>query len=674
MAYLDEKDSEILVEKVKEYADLKESLSNKTDVLNAQSTQEQYPNAQIVYNTIPKAISDYQIEDTMNRILYTTYPIIVDVTKGLYIGNTVSGIEFNSRVIIIPNEGCDLPASVNVTNALYSYNNITGEIIISNPIGNVTITAQCIETHPLVINVQYGTYTGGGSTIKDNQTITFTVIPSTGGSIEYQLPNSISVINASYTWDDITGVGTISNPTGDVTVQVNCIISSGAIDDIIEDYYNSYFGITNMDIPEFPMSGITDIQSEIGNGLNLRLYGLTDSEIIEAVSEYGDLFVQDGWDVSTDLYGDQTCERVYGNVKATIKIMDYSGQYGGYLRITAKGEETLDVSDINDIIQSYFSTQGITTSIPECPWIADSVIQSSTTQLKVYLSDMQTVDQDMSDYADLFEQDNWGIEYDGTYGDYTINKAFGNMSATIQLSNYSSYISITFSAAINYLVSDVNDLIQSYFSTQGITTSIPECPWIDATSINKPYTNRITVYGYSSQTGDQAIEDYADLFEQDGWTRGTNPAYNAPLLTKIFGASQASITLAPNAGTIVILLAVQAAPEPEPEGSPTFPFTEVNAFLQEYDLGFTVDSNLQFPGDNFVSITGESGGYHCYLVKIYSGDNVNTIESILLPTLTAAGYTQASQSSGIAYINEDYHEIDIRYDSNNNFTLLYFWE
>ena len=66
------------------------------------------------------------------------------VTPVLYTGDSVSG-----QLIVVPgNDNYALPAEISATNAsVQSYNNSTGEFVLSGISGNVTINATLIELY-----------------------------------------------------------------------------------------------------------------------------------------------------------------------------------------------------------------------------------------------------------------------------------------------------------------------------------------------------------------------------------------------------------------------------------------------------------------------------------------------------------------------------------------------
>ena len=71
-------------------------------------------------------------------------------------------------------------------------------------------------TYNITTTVTNGTYSGD-TTITDTATITITA------NSGYMLPDTVTVTGASQTWNKETGTLTLSNPTGDVTVEAVCV-------------------------------------------------------------------------------------------------------------------------------------------------------------------------------------------------------------------------------------------------------------------------------------------------------------------------------------------------------------------------------------------------------------------------------------------------------------------
>ncbi len=150
-----------------------------------------------------------------------TYSITTNVTNGTYSGDTTitdnGGV---ASVTIAPTGDYKLPASVSVSGADHTYNASTGVISLSNATGNVTISAVMdpLTEYSITVNETNGSHTGA-STIKESRTASLTFTPDSG----FGQPASVTVTGATYTWTRGTGVLSLSNPTGNVTVTYEAV-------------------------------------------------------------------------------------------------------------------------------------------------------------------------------------------------------------------------------------------------------------------------------------------------------------------------------------------------------------------------------------------------------------------------------------------------------------------
>jgi hypothetical protein len=90
-----------------------------------------------------------------------------------------------------------------------------------------TITASSVITVDEPIGAAYNIVTSltnctanGASTIVEEETASVTISANSG----YELPDTITVSGANYTWDKYTGTVVLSNPTGNVTVTVVAVV------------------------------------------------------------------------------------------------------------------------------------------------------------------------------------------------------------------------------------------------------------------------------------------------------------------------------------------------------------------------------------------------------------------------------------------------------------------
>ena len=148
----------------------------------------------------------------------TAYSCIGDITNGTASGAIAYPDTEEVEVIIYPEEGHNYPATVSLSNASYQYDENSGTVTLTNITGNVVVTATCPvkPTYTITPTISNGSYSGD-TEIVDNASGTIT--PSDG----YNLPESISVENANYDYDNTTGEVSFSAPTGNVTFSATCV-------------------------------------------------------------------------------------------------------------------------------------------------------------------------------------------------------------------------------------------------------------------------------------------------------------------------------------------------------------------------------------------------------------------------------------------------------------------
>ncbi|GEM_PF-403298 len=151
----------------------------------------------------------------------STFDVTINNTHGTNttLATITQGQE--EEITITPDNGYDLPDSVTVTGATYSYDSTTGKITLSEPTGNVTVTISCVALveRTITVTVTNGSYSGASTFTK---TADITITPSSGR----ELPTNISVTGATYTWNKTTGVISLSKPTADVVISVSCPVES----------------------------------------------------------------------------------------------------------------------------------------------------------------------------------------------------------------------------------------------------------------------------------------------------------------------------------------------------------------------------------------------------------------------------------------------------------------
>ena len=132
---------------------------------------------------------------------------------------TTIGIGETASIIITAPTGYNLPSKITVTGCEYTWEANTGVLDISNPTGNVAITAEGVaETYSVTVNL-----TGVTGESTNPTTVSY------GGSAtfkftaneNYELPVGVEQTGAtSYNWNKTTGTLVLANITGPVTITI----------------------------------------------------------------------------------------------------------------------------------------------------------------------------------------------------------------------------------------------------------------------------------------------------------------------------------------------------------------------------------------------------------------------------------------------------------------------
>lgn len=181
---------------------------------------------------------------------YNAYTITTIVSNGVSTGDTDIDEDGTATVTIVPNTGYLKPASVTVTGATHTY--ADGVVTLSNPTGDVSITAVCQPiSYSITRNITNGSTTGDTSIVTGG-TATVTIVPNTG----YDLPESITVVGATYTYAN--GVVTLSNPTGNVTITGICEESQSGGKDFANDSWTTIFNTVRAGTAEYNIGDIKE--------------------------------------------------------------------------------------------------------------------------------------------------------------------------------------------------------------------------------------------------------------------------------------------------------------------------------------------------------------------------------------------------------------------------------
>lgn len=154
----------------------------------------------------------------------TSYSISTSVSNGTYSGATQIQQGKTAVVTISPNTGYKLPTTVSVSGATSTYNSSTGEIELSEPTGDVNISASMVVATQYTVSTSLtGLTASGDSTIYENgtATVTLSVIDSSTKVLPTELT---SVTNAvSYSYNSSTGAVTINGATGNIVITASAI-------------------------------------------------------------------------------------------------------------------------------------------------------------------------------------------------------------------------------------------------------------------------------------------------------------------------------------------------------------------------------------------------------------------------------------------------------------------
>ena len=182
--------------------------------------------------TITVTGAQYTYDDTTGVIVLTnatgdiairvvciaTVNITTNITNGTASGATEMSTDGTATVTITAASGYACPVTIAVQNADYTYNKANGQIVLSNAVDDVVITVVCSVVYPITKTITGGS-ASGATTIAADDTATVTLA---AGEF-YSLPETITVTNAQYTYNSANGSVILSEPTGAVSIVVECV-------------------------------------------------------------------------------------------------------------------------------------------------------------------------------------------------------------------------------------------------------------------------------------------------------------------------------------------------------------------------------------------------------------------------------------------------------------------
>lgn len=126
------------------FGDVETALSGKQDTLTAGTNITIQNNVISAFGgTEVETLTDYEVQDAVWEVLYTTYTLTVSVTNGTYVGNTKIVAERPAEIVVTAGDGYSLPSTITVSGATYSYNSTIGVITLTDATGNTSVTVVC---------------------------------------------------------------------------------------------------------------------------------------------------------------------------------------------------------------------------------------------------------------------------------------------------------------------------------------------------------------------------------------------------------------------------------------------------------------------------------------------------------------------------------------------------
>lgn len=161
---------------------------------------------------------DSDLSAAVKVLKIINYPITVNATNCTAVSSNPTVVPSNTTGTVLKftaNTGYDLPTTVTVAGATSNWNRSTGELTLTKPTGNVTVTiAGTVQTYGISITATNATAASDNPT-----TITY------GGSATlkftfpsgYYAPTAVTVTGATSSWDASTGTLTLTKATSNVT-------------------------------------------------------------------------------------------------------------------------------------------------------------------------------------------------------------------------------------------------------------------------------------------------------------------------------------------------------------------------------------------------------------------------------------------------------------------------
>lgn len=148
------------------------------------------------------------------------YSINIKTTNVLASAVNPSKIAYGSTATLYfsPYSGYERPDEITISGATYTWNKDAGTLILSNPTSNVTGSIVGVQTRFSITTNLTGCKADSTNPTTINKGGTASLIFTANDG--YQLPASVTVSGATYTWEQSTGMLDLSNPTANVSITI----------------------------------------------------------------------------------------------------------------------------------------------------------------------------------------------------------------------------------------------------------------------------------------------------------------------------------------------------------------------------------------------------------------------------------------------------------------------
>lgn len=173
---------------------------------------------------------DSDLSTAITFVKVVNYTITANLTNCTGASTNPATIASNTTGTVLKftaNTGYDLPASVTVSDATSSWNQSTGELTLTKPTGNVTVTVvAAAQTYNITVNATNAIAASTNPT---------TIVYGAGAQLKFTFPDgyfaptAVTVTGATQIWDAATGALTLSNCTGPVTVTIEGAVKTYTI-------------------------------------------------------------------------------------------------------------------------------------------------------------------------------------------------------------------------------------------------------------------------------------------------------------------------------------------------------------------------------------------------------------------------------------------------------------